>query len=162
MSTRAIYPGTFDPMTNGHLDIIERAAKMFDRLILAIAASPGKKPLFTLEERVELASQATRGFRNVEVIGFSDLMANFARTQQANVLIRGLRAVADFEYEMQLAQMNRHLMPELESVFLMPSGEWSYVSSSLVKEVARHQGDVSHFLPPHIHQALLSRLNAGK
>ncbi len=158
MLKRAIYPGTFDPITNGHIDIVTRAASMFDQVILAIAASPSKKPLFDLDERVALAESATAHLPNVDVIGFSDLMANFARTQQANILIRGLRAVADFEYEMQLAHMNRHLMPELESVFLMPSKEWSFISSSLVKEVARHAGDVTHFLPENVHQALLARL----
>lgn len=158
MSTKAIYPGTFDPITNGHIDIVTRAASMFDTVILAIAASPSKKPLFDLEERVALAKAATAHLSRVEVVGFSDLMANFARAQQANILIRGLRAVADFEYEMQLAHMNRHLMPELESVFLMPSKEWSFISSSLVKEVARHAGDVTHFLPPVVHQALMDKL----
>lgn len=158
MSTKAIYPGTFDPITNGHLDIITRAAGMFDKVVLAIAASPSKKPMFDLAERVALATEATAHLANIEVVGFSDLMANFARSQQANILIRGLRAVADFEYEMQLAHMNRHLMPELESVFLMPSTEWSFISSSLVKEVARHQGDVTHFLPANVHQALLAKL----
>jgi pantetheine-phosphate adenylyltransferase len=158
MLKRAIYPGTFDPITNGHIDIVTRAASMFDQVILAIAASPGKKPLFDLEERVALAKTATAHLSNVEIVGFSDLMANFARAQQANILIRGLRAVADFEYEMQLAHMNRHLMPELESVFLMPSKEWSFISSSLVKDGARHAGDVSHFLPENVHQALLARL----
>ncbi|WP_052282778.1 pantetheine-phosphate adenylyltransferase [Kluyvera genomosp. 1] len=158
MQKRAIYPGTFDPITNGHLDIVTRAACMFDQVILAIAASPSKKPMFDLSERVALAQQATAHLPNVEVMGFSDLMANFARVQQANILIRGLRAVADFEYEMQLAHMNRHLMPELESVFLMPSKDWSFISSSLVKEVARHAGDVTHFLPPHVHQALMDKL----
>ncbi|WP_318376786.1 pantetheine-phosphate adenylyltransferase [Enterobacter sp.] len=160
MTTKAIYPGTFDPITNGHVDIITRAACMFDKVIMAIAASPGKKPLFSLDERVDMARQATVHLTNVEVVGFSDLMANFARDQQANILIRGLRAVADFEYEMQLAQMNRHLMPNLESVFLMPSKEWSFISSSLVKEVARHHGDVTHFLPAQVHQALLAKLQA--
>jgi len=158
MSKRAIYPGTFDPITNGHIDIMTRASKMFDRVILAIAASPSKKPMFDLDERVALAKAALAHLPNVEVQGFSDLMANFARDQQANILIRGLRAVADFEYEMQLAHMNRHLMPELESVFLMPSKEWSFISSSLVKEVARHQGDVTDFLPANVHQALLAKL----
>jgi len=158
MLKRAIYPGTFDPITNGHIDIVTRAASMFDQVILAIAASPSKKPLFDLDERVALAESATAHLPNVKVVCFSDLMANFARTQQANILIRGLRAVADFEYEMQLAHMNRHLMPELESVFLMPSKEWSFISSSLVKEVARHAGDVTHFLPENVHQALLARL----
>ena len=158
MSTKAIYPGTFDPITNGHIDIVTRAASMFDKVVLAIAASPSKKPMFSLDERIALAEQATAHLVNVEVIGFSDLMANFARAQQANILIRGLRAVADFEYEMQLAHMNRHLMPELESVFLMPSKEWSFISSSLVKEVARHHGDVTHFLPVNVHQALMEKL----
>ncbi|GHD95746.1 pantetheine-phosphate adenylyltransferase [Pseudocitrobacter faecalis] len=158
MQKRAIYPGTFDPITNGHIDIITRASKMFDRVILAIAASPSKKPMFDLNERVALAQQAIVHLDNVEVVGFSDLMANFARDRQATILIRGLRAVADFEYEMQLAHMNRHLMPELESVFLMPSKEWSFISSSLVKEVARHQGDVTDFLPPNVHQALMEKL----
>lgn len=158
MQKRAIYPGTFDPITNGHIDIITRASKMFDRVILAIAASPSKKPMFDLNERVALAQQAIVHLDNVEVVGFSDLMANFAHDRQATILIRGLRAVADFEYEMQLAHMNRHLMPELESVFLMPSKEWSFISSSLVKEVARHQGDVTDFLPPNVHQALMEKL----
>ncbi|MCT4700806.1 pantetheine-phosphate adenylyltransferase [Enterobacteriaceae bacterium H20N1] len=158
MSTRAIYPGTFDPITNGHLDIVTRGAMMFDSIILAIANSPHKKTMFSLDERVALAKQVTAHLPNVEVVGFSDLMANFAKAQQANVLIRGLRTAADFEYEMQLAHMNRHLMPELESVFLMPSKEWSFVSSSLVKEVARHHGDVAHFLPEPVRQALLEKL----
>ncbi len=131
---------------------------MFDELILAVAASPHKKTMFSLDERVALAQQAAAHLQNVSVTGFSDLMANFAQTQQANVLVRGLRTAGDFEYEMQLAHMNRHLMPTLESVFLMPSKEWSFISSSLVKEVARHQGDVSHFLPAHVHQALLEKL----
>lgn len=158
MSTRAIYPGTFDPITNGHLDIVTRAATMFDKVVLAVAVSPSKNTLFTLDERVALAQTAVAALPNVEVVGFSDLMANFARTTQANILIRGLRTAADFEYEMQLAYMNRHLMSELESIFLMPAKEWSFISSTLVKEVARHNGDVSHFLPEHVHQALLERL----
>lgn len=158
MSTKAIYPGTFDPMTNGHLDIVTRAALMFDKIVLAIAASPSKKPMFSLDERVALARQVVAHLPNVEVVGFSDLMANFARDQQANVLVRGLRAVSDFEYEMQLAHMNRHLLPTLESVFLMPSEKYSFISSSLVKEVARHQGDVSAFLPEPVHIALQAKL----
>ena len=160
MSTKAIYPGTFDPMTNGHLDIVTRAALMFDHVILAIAASPGKKPMFSLDERVALATQVTSHLDNVEVIGFSALMANFAKAQGANVLVRGLRAVSDFEYEMQLANMNRHLLPTLESVFMMPSKEWSFISSSLVKEVARHGGDITPFLPQIITQALMEKISA--
>lgn len=158
MSTKAIYPGTFDPVTLGHLDIVTRAAQMFDHLIVAVAASPGKKPMFDLNERVALGQQVTAHLPNVEVVGFSDLMANFARAQQANVLVRGLRAVSDFEYELQLAHMNRHLLPTLESVFLMPSEGFSFVSSSLVKEVARHGGDVTAFLPAPVHQALQAKL----
>lgn len=158
MSTKAIYPGTFDPITNGHIDIVSRAARLFDKVLLAIAASPGKHPLFTLDERIALATQAVAHLTNVEVKGFSELMADFARAQQATVLIRGLRSVGDFEYERQLAQMNQHLMPTLESLFLLPDQQWSFVSSSLVKEVARHQGDVSHFLPANVHQALLQKL----
>ncbi|MBM7345793.1 pantetheine-phosphate adenylyltransferase [Pantoea coffeiphila] len=158
MSTKAIYPGTFDPMTNGHLDIVTRAALMFDHIVLAVAASPSKKPMFTLEERVALATEVTTHLGNVEVIGFSDLMANFAKAQQANVLVRGLRAVSDFEYELQLAHMNRHLLPTLESVFLMPSEEYSFISSSLMKEVARHGGEVKAFLPAPVYQALQAKL----
>ncbi|AWH88691.1 MULTISPECIES: pantetheine-phosphate adenylyltransferase [Limnobaculum] len=156
--TKAIYPGTFDPMTNGHLDIITRSVNMFDHLVLAIARSPGKNTLFSLEERVELAKAVTAHLPSVEVIGFGELMAHFAQKQKANVLIRGLRAISDFEYELQLASMNRHLMADLESIFLMPSEKWSFVSSSLVKEVARHGGDVSSFLPPVVAEALLKKL----
>lgn len=158
MEKRAIYPGTFDPMTNGHLDLVTRAANMFDHVILAIAASPSKKPMFSLEERVALATQVTAHLPNVEVLGFSELMAHFAQHQNANILVRGLRAVSDFEYEMQLANMNRHLMSTLESVFLMPSKEWSFISSSLVKEVARHGGDIAPFVPEIIAQALSEKL----
>jgi len=159
MSTYAIYPGTFDPLTNGHLDIVTRASLMFDRVILAIAASPSKKPMFSLDERVQLAQEATSHLSNVEVMGFSSLMANFAQQQNANVLVRGLRAVSDFEYEMQLANMNRHLMPTLESVFLMPSKEWSFISSTLVKEVARHGGDITPFLPANVTKSLLAKIS---
>lgn len=161
MSTKAIYPGTFDPMTNGHLDLVTRAALMFDHVILAIAASPSKKPMFSLDERVALATAATSHLSNVEVIGFGDLMATFAKNHNATVLVRGLRAVSDFEYEMQLANMNRHLMPTLESVFMMPSKEWSFISSTLVKEVARHGGDITPFLPDNITKALLKKIAEG-
>ncbi|MFP1817295.1 pantetheine-phosphate adenylyltransferase [Lonsdalea quercina] len=158
MTTRAIYPGTFDPLTNGHLDLLTRAARMFDHLILAIAASPSKNTLFTLEERVALAREVTSHLTNVEVMGFSELMAHFAQKHQATILVRGLRAVSDFEYEWQLAKMNTHLMPELESVFLMPAEQWSFISSTLVKEVARHGGDIDPFLPPPISAALQKKL----
>ncbi|AJI96006.1 pantetheine-phosphate adenylyltransferase [Yersinia ruckeri] len=158
MMTKAIYPGTFDPMTNGHLDLVTRASAMFGHVILAIADSAHKKPMFTLDERVTLASEVTAHLDNVEVIGFSELMASFAQQHQANILVRGLRSVSDFEYEWQLANMNRHLMPTLESVFLLPSEKWSFISSSLVKEVARHGGDITPFLPAPITKALLDKL----
>lgn len=161
MRTRAIYPGTFDPITNGHSDLIERAARMFDEVIVGIAANPSKKPLFTLEERVELISTVTSELDNVTVIGFSGLLAAFAQEQQATILIRGLRAVADFEYEFQLANMNRRLNPDLESVFLTPAEENSFISSTLVKEVALHHGDVGQFCHPAVKQALIERLHSG-
>ncbi|MCP3864546.1 MULTISPECIES: pantetheine-phosphate adenylyltransferase [Marisediminitalea] len=159
MQTRAIYPGTFDPITNGHADLIERAARMFDEVIVAIAANPSKQPLFTLDERVRLITTVTQDLDNVTVVGFTGLLAEFARQQQATILIRGLRAVADFEYEFQLANMNRRLNPDLESVFLTPSEENSFISSTLVKEVALHHGDVGQFCDPLVKDALEQKLH---
>ncbi|UVK76541.1 MAG: pantetheine-phosphate adenylyltransferase [Sodalis sp. Fle] len=159
MITKAIYPGTFDPLTKGHLDLLTRAAKIFDWVVLAVAAHPSKHLLFNLNERVTLATQVTGHLLNVTVLGFSDLMVNFASQQQANILIRGLRMLSDFEYEMQLAKMNRQLMPSLESVFMMPAETWSYISSTLVKEVALHGGDLDHFLPPPIAKKVRERLD---
>lgn len=159
MQTRAIYPGTFDPITNGHADLIERAARMFDEVIVAIAANPSKQPLFTLDERVRLITTVTQDLDNVTVVGFTGLLAEFARQQQATILIRGLRAVADFEYEFQLANMNRRLNPDLESVFLTPSEENSFISSTLVKEVALHHGDVGQFCDPVVKDALDQKLH---
>jgi pantetheine-phosphate adenylyltransferase len=159
MHTRAIYPGTFDPITNGHADLIERAAQMFSSVLVGIASNPSKKPLFTLEERVAMIQQITAHLDNVEVIGFTGLLADFADTQNASVLIRGLRAVSDFEYEFQLANMNRRLNPKLESVFLTPAEENSFISSTLVKEVALHRGNVSEFCHPVVQNALQERLH---
>lgn len=160
MTTKAIYPGTFDPMTNGHFDLIERASRIFDHLIVAVAANPGKNPLFTIDERVELAIEAVAKLPNVEVVGFSGLLAQFAADNNANILVRGLRAVSDFEFEFQLANMNRRLNNRLESVFLTPSEENSFISSTLVKDVARHQGDISQFVPALIKDAVDRKINS--
>nr|WP_176487540.1 pantetheine-phosphate adenylyltransferase [Candidatus Regiella insecticola] len=158
MDMLAIYPGTFDPITNGHLDVVTRAAAMFEQIIVAIAQSAGKQPLFTLEERVVLAEKVTATFKNVKVITFDGLMVNCAREKGANILIRGLRSVADFEYESQLAKMNRHLMPELETLFLLPSEKYSFLSSALVKEVALLGGNITSFLPASVTEALLAKM----
>ena len=148
MSQRAIYPGTFDPMTKGHVDLIERACQLFDEIVIAIAASEAKNPLFTLDERIQIAEKIFEGNDKVKVIGFSGLLVNLAKDNDAKILIRGLRVVADFEYEFQLANMNRAMMPELESVFLTPKEQYSYISSSLVKEICKMGGDVSKFADP--------------
>ena len=158
MHTKAIYPGTFDPITNGHIDLVERAAKLFNQVIVGVANNPSKKPRFTLDERVKLAIAVTKHLDNVIVVGFSGLLVDFAKEYQATVLIRGLRAVSDFEYEFQLANMNRRLYPELESVFLTPAEQNSFISSTLVKEVALHRGAVSGFCHPVVEQALRDRL----
>jgi pantetheine-phosphate adenylyltransferase len=154
---RALYPGTFDPITKGHGDLIERAARLFDEVIVAVAASPKKNPLFSLDKRVELAEAVTAHLPNVRVIGFSNLLAQFAQQQQANLLIRGLRAVSDFEYEFQLANMNRQLAPQVESLFLTPSEQYSYISSSLVREIAALGGEIGKFVHPVVAQALHER-----
>ncbi len=159
MHTRALYPGTFDPITNGHADLIERASQLFSHVIVAIASNPSKKPLFTLEERVEMIKKVTADLPNVEVVGFTGLLADFADEQNATILIRGLRAVSDFEYEFQLANMNRRLNPKLESVFLTPAEENSFISSTLVKEVALHRGAVNGFCHPVVEKALKDRLS---
>ncbi len=154
MSVVAVYPGTFDPITNGHSDLVQRAAGLFDRVIVAIAANPGKTPLFDMDQRVNMARHVLSGFDNVEVCGFSDLLVDFAQSQNAKVILRGLRAVSDFEYEMQLASMNRHLAPALETVFMTPSEETSFISASLVKEIALHGGNVAPFVHKNIVEAL--------
>jgi len=158
MSVRAIYPGTFDPVTNGHTDLVIRASHLFAEVIIGVASSPSKKPLFSLEQRVDMIKQATSDLDNVTVVGFTGLLIDFAKQNQATVLIRGLRAVSDFEYEFQLANMNRRLSPDLESVFLTPAEENSFISSTLVKEVALHHGDVSQFVNPIVKVALDKKL----
>jgi len=152
----AIYPGTFDPMTNGHTDLILRAARVFDRVVVAIAQSPHKSPVFSLPDRIDLAEQvlSEHALSNVEVCGFDNLLANFVVEQGAGVILRGLRAVSDFEYEFQLASMNRHLIKEVETMFMTPDEEHGFISSTLVKEVARLNGDVSEFVHPLVATAL--------
>ena len=153
-----VYPGTFDPITNGHADLIERARKLFDKVIVAVAASPKKSPLFTLDQRIELAEQVVKGLPGVEVCGFDGLLTKFMKTRNANVLLRGLRAVSDFEYEFQLANMNRALSPDIESLFLTPSEQYSFISSTLIREIASLQGDVSKFVHPIVEAALKEQL----
>jgi pantetheine-phosphate adenylyltransferase len=153
----AVYPGTFDPITNGHIDLVARASTLFDRVVVGVAESPGKGPALPLDERVALARTALAGYPNVEVRGFHSLLAHFVHEIGAGVLLRGLRAVSDFEYEFQLASMNRHLIPDVETLFLTPAEQHSFISSSLVREVARLGGDVSGFVHPAVAEALSNR-----
>lgn len=149
-----IYPGTFDPITYGHLDVLARAAKLFDRVTLAIAHNPGKSPMFTPEERVELIKPNIAHHENVEVTTFSGLLVDFAVEQKADAIIRGLRALSDFEFEFNMALMNRHLNASIETIFVMPAEAYSYTSSHLMKQVARYNGDVGKFVPPNVAAAL--------
>jgi pantetheine-phosphate adenylyltransferase len=158
----AIYPGTFDPVTRGHVDLVERGRVLFDRVVVAIADNPGKAPLFPVAERVQLFERATTHLSGVAVVPFAGLTVNFAREQGARAIIRGLRAVSDFDFEFQLAWMNRKLAPDLETVFLCPNEKYSYVNSTLVKEIARHGGEVDEFVPPDVARALRSRFSAGE
>lgn len=155
-----VYPGTFDPITNGHMDLIERASRLFDKVIIAVASSTKKNPLFTLEERVTLANNILGHLDNIEICGFDVLLADFVRKHNANAVLRGLRAVSDFEYEFQLANMNRALAPEMESIFLTPAEHLSYISSSLVREIASLGGDVSKFVHPQVQQALTKKFSS--
>lgn len=159
MTITAIYPGTFDPITSGHLDLIARASKLYDRIIVAVALNKGKTPLFSMAERVELAAAVTTEFPNVEVSGFDTLLVEFARKKGAHVILRGLRAVSDFEYEFQLAGMNRRLAPELETVFLTPAEQYEFISSSMIREIAQLKGDVSSFVPDLVHQRLIEKFS---
>lgn len=159
MNISAIYPGTFDPITNGHIDLATRAARIFDRLFVAVASSRNKVPLFTLEERVDLARHAVRGLPNVEVLGFENLLVHTARKCGATVILRGLRAVSDFEFEFQLAGMNRHLGPDLETLFLTPSEKYAFISSTVIREIAKLGGDVSSFVPEPVRDALVRKFS---
>lgn len=158
--TRVIYPGTFDPITNGHVDIVHRASKMFDEVVIAIAIGHHKQPLFDLTERIHLAQQATQHLPNVEVIGFDGLLIHLFKEQQATAVVRGLRAVSDFEYEFQLANMNRQLMNEYEVIFFTPAEQYSFISSTLIREIARLHGDVSQFVPSVVEQAFIQKFKA--
>jgi len=161
MPVRALYPGTFDPPTNGHVDLIQRGSKLFDHLVVAVLNNPGKDPLFTVEERVEMLKEITAGIGNVSVATFDGLMVAFARLQNATAVLRGIRAISDYEYEFQMALMNRRLAPEIETVFLQPAGRYSFVSSRMVKEVFSLGGDVSGLLPPNVLKRLRARINNG-
>ena len=158
MTVVAVFPGTFDPITNGHSDLVQRAAGLFDSVIVGIAANPAKTPLFDLAQRVAMAEQVVSCFENVEVCGFSELLVDFVKARNAKVILRGLRAVSDFEFEMQLASMNRHLENSIETVFMTPGEETSFISASLVKEIALHGGDVS----PFVHKRIVEALNSVK
>lgn len=160
--TTVVYPGTFDPITNGHYDLVERAAKLFDSVIIAVAASPKKKPLFDLEERVRLAEAVTQHLPNVSVRGFENLLVDFVKDNGATAILRGLRAVSDFEYEFQLANMNRQLAPHVESVFLTPTEHLSFISSTMIREVSFLGGNVSKFVHPVVCEALKSAHAAQK
>ncbi|MBV8803265.1 MAG: pantetheine-phosphate adenylyltransferase [Gammaproteobacteria bacterium] len=158
MKNIVVYPGTFDPITFGHIDLIERASRIFDNVIVAVAANKNKKPCFNLNERIDYASQVLRKYDNVKVMGFEMLLIDFMRQHNANIILRGMRVVSDFDYEFQLAGMNRHLAPDIESLFLMPAENFTYVSSSFVREIAFLGGDVSSFVPKIIVDALKQKL----
>jgi pantetheine-phosphate adenylyltransferase len=157
MTITAIYPGTFDPITCGHADLIKRASQFYDRLVIAVANNRNKTPLFSLAERIELAHVACADYPNVEVIGFDCLLVEFVKQQQGQVILRGLRAVSDFEYEFQLASMNRKLAPNIETMFMTPAEQYSYISSSLVREIAALHGDISEFVHPQVVKALQAK-----
>lgn len=150
----AVYPGTFDPVTNGHLDVIERASSLFDEVIVCIALNSAKTPLFTKEERSELLQKSVSSFKNVRIDTFEGLLVKYAEEKNASVIIRGLRAVSDFEYEFQLSLTNRKLSPEINTIFLMPNEKYTYLNSSLVRELASYNAEIKDFVPAHVHEAL--------
>jgi pantetheine-phosphate adenylyltransferase len=155
----AVYPGTFDPITFGHIDIVERATKLFDQVIVAVAVNTAKNPVFSLDERVALTREVLARYDNVKVFGFESLLMTFMQEHHANIILRGIRAVSDFDYEFQIAGMNRHLNPEIESLFLMPAENYTYISSSFVREIAKLGGDITHFVPTTILHAMQKKLS---
>ncbi|MGA9669125.1 MAG: pantetheine-phosphate adenylyltransferase [Terracidiphilus sp.] len=161
MSVRALYPGTFDPPTNGHVDLIQRGSKLFEHLTVGILKNPIKNPLFTVEERVEMLKEATAGLDNVSVATFDGLMVDFARQLAARAVLRGIRAISDYEHEFQMALMNRRLAPEIETVFLQPAGRYSFISSRMLKEVFSFGGDVTGLVPPNVLKRLRGRMSKG-
>ena len=161
MSVKALYPGTFDPPTNGHIDLIQRGSKLFEHLTVAILKNPVKNPLFTVEERVEMLRESTSSIGNVSVATFDGLMVEFARNLGATAVLRGIRAISDYEHEFQMALMNRRLAPEIETVFLQPAGRYSFVSSRMLKEVFSFGGDVTGLVPPNVLKRLRSRINGA-
>jgi len=162
MPVGAMYPGTFDPITNGHVDLVRRAARLFDRVVLAVAASPRKAPMFGLEERIALARASLDGLPNVTVDGYDGLTVEYARRHDLRVVVRGFRAVSDFEFELQLASMNRHLDEQIETIFLAPAEEYAFISSTLVREIAGLGGDMTRFVPSPVTAALAKKLSAKK
>src|SRR5512137_116215 len=158
MASRAMYPGTFDPFTNGHNDLVRRASRIFDKVVVAIAANPGKAPLFPLEQRIALTKTILADLSNVEVMGYSGLTVEFARNHGLNVMMRGLRAVSDFEFEFQLATMSRHLSDQVETVFLTPTEQFNFISSTLIREIASLGGDIREFVHPLVAEAIGQRL----
>jgi len=155
--TIAIYPGTFDPVTNGHVDIIKRALQLFDKLVVAVAHNPQKNPMFTVEERVDFIKSATTGWENLEIDSFNDLLTNYARKREANVIIKGLRAISDFDFELQMGLMNRTFHKSLETIFMIPSEEYSFLSSKIIKEIACFHGDVSNHVPSSVAKVLKNK-----
>jgi pantetheine-phosphate adenylyltransferase len=155
---KAVYPGTFDPFTRGHEDLVRRAAHVFDRVIVGVADSESKRPMFSAAERVAMARETLASLPNVEVTGFSALLMDFVRLQGAKIILRGLRAVSDFEYEFQMAGMNRHLHPDVETLFLTPSEQYTFISATIVREIARFGGDVSHFVPQNVADRIRARV----
>lgn len=159
MAEKALYPGTFDPITFGHIDLIKRTRKIFDSLVVAVADNPDKHPLFSVAERIEIIKEVTSDTNGIEVTSFSDLTARYAKGIEAPVIIRGLRAISDFEFEFQMALMNRKIEPTVETVFLMPNEKYSYLSSSLIKDIAKRGGDISCFVPPIVERKLKERFS---